>query len=214
MPPELTRAVRDLPATCEPVVGKTPANAPLDNVGAWLAEQGATHKLGWLLAHADDGVIWGRIDGQRLITSHDAARGHAGAEPVCRPLRSATLRQARLFGPAGELLLWRDGENGWHARVIQDGAAGESATWERAFDEEHLLWGTRATPIEDRFTLIEHAAEGLRHALPMPVTFPIGRAANQAEQPRLLIRHYLDRHGPARVVASRLVDLLPREAAQ
>ena len=36
----------------------------------WLVTQARTHGLRFLLAHADDGVIWGRVDGTVLVTSN------------------------------------------------------------------------------------------------------------------------------------------------
>lgn len=68
---------------------------------AWLTEQAQHHGLHFLLAHADDGVIWGRVDNDGLHTSHRIA----AQSPQ---LRAVTLQQCRLFGPAGELLVWRD----------------------------------------------------------------------------------------------------------
>jgi len=74
---------------------------------AWMVKHAQQYNLRYLLAHADDGVIWGRIDNSELHTSH-------GIAPASPSLHPSTLQQARLFSPAGELLLWRD-DNGWRA---------------------------------------------------------------------------------------------------
>ncbi len=62
----------------------------------------STYTLKYLLAHAEDGVIWGRLDGEELITSHTIAPKYSP------PLRAVTLQTVRLFAPVGELLVWRD----------------------------------------------------------------------------------------------------------
>jgi CRISPR-associated protein (TIGR03984 family) len=144
----------------------------------------------------------------RLMTSHEAGRGNAEAEAACPALRAATLQQARLFAPHAEMLLWRDGDNAWHARLIRDLPSDEStaaAAWHDAFDEPQLLWGTHGRHLPGGFTLLADGAQGLRHAVPMALPLGLGGAATP---PRLVVRHYLNTDGFARVVASRLVGLL------
>ena len=85
-----------------------------DDASGWLAREASQHRLSTLLAHADDGVIWGRVDKGVLQTSHSAF------PQVSPPLRALTLQQARLFGPDAELLVWRDGEGNWQARLLRD----------------------------------------------------------------------------------------------
>jgi CRISPR-associated protein (TIGR03984 family) len=174
----------------------------LSQVHDWLAQQAKQHGLCWLLAHAYDGVIWGRLDDDRLVTSHDAAQGNPQAEAVCPPLRDKTLQQARLFGETSELLLWRDGDRVWNARLIRDLTAGETSdktpAWEEAIDEEHLLWGTTPTALAEGFTLWAHGAQGLRHAVPYP---------SGEEPPKLQVRHYLARTDHTYIECSRLRGL-------
>ena len=83
-----------------------------------LAEQARAYNLHWLLAHADDGVIWGEVRANGLHLSSDVF------PQVSPPLRAITLQQARLFGPDAELFFWKDNA-AWRARLIQDGK-GES----------------------------------------------------------------------------------------
>ena len=45
-------------ATCEAVQMDGFADEPT----RWLSQRMRTHKLKYLLAHADDGVIWGRLE--------------------------------------------------------------------------------------------------------------------------------------------------------
>jgi CRISPR-associated protein (TIGR03984 family) len=183
-----------------------PQAGEISDPSEWLQQQAAAGGFCWLLAHADDGVIWGRLDDGRLLTSHDAALGDAEAAGVCPPLRASTLQQARVFGSAGELLLWRDGEGGWNARIIRDGGAGDLAQWKEAFDEPQLLWGTHGRQLLQGFTFLEHGAEGLRHAVPLAL--PLGETG-ATTPPRLVVRHYLDDVPFAQIAASRLVELTP-----
>ena len=103
------------------------------------------------------------------------------------------------------MFVWRDEDNALHARVIRDDTeAGAHSTWDECFDEEHRLWGTYAHPLSQNFSLLEHGEQGLFHAVPIPLE---GKIA----PPRLKVRHYLNKQGPVRVVASRLCDLVSSE---
>jgi CRISPR-associated protein (TIGR03984 family) len=165
----------------------------------WLVTQAKQHGLQYLLAHADDGVIWGRVDGETLTTSH------AIAPRISPELRSVTLEQCRLFDESGELLIWQD-DAGWHARLATDE---EGASNDR-FQEDQLLWGTAVEKQTDTFTLLSEGAQGLRHAVPIRVS---SEQLKQHEL-RLRVRHYIaydEASGEARVALSRLVTLLPAQ---
>jgi CRISPR-associated protein (TIGR03984 family) len=181
---------------------------PLDTTGladlrTWLNQQAARLGLKWLLAHADDGVIWGRFEGTKLVTSHEAAADHAGARESCPPLEGETLREARVFSEKAELFLWRGVDRQWCGRVIRDAREGEEPTWEEAYDEAQMLWGTTSQPLDQDFTLMVHGSQGQRHALPMRIMSRDGRPV----LPRLVVRHYLGPDDIATIVASRLVKL-------
>lgn len=167
----------------------TSVSAP--ELADWFAEQ-AIAEMAFFLAHADDGVIWGQVVGGKLTLAGDAI------PEVQVLLRPATLQQARLFGPAGELLLWRD--NGkFRVRCIADGA--ESP--EHALPlETYWLWGTQGVKSAGGFQLLEEGAQGLRHAPPIS-------ALPGGQRVALAVRHYLayDAEGRARISASRLYDL-------
>jgi len=55
----------------------------------------------WLLARADDGVIWGMIANGELRVGGDERPGEV------RPLRRETVQDLKVFSPEGELRLWR-----------------------------------------------------------------------------------------------------------
>lgn len=163
---------------------------------AWLAEQtgGATC---WLLAYADDGVIWGKVENGQVLTSWDVVVG-TKHESYCPPLREVTLQSARLFNENGEIMVWRDAQTGaWRGRMIY--AVDEPSDFSHALDEQYLLWGNRAEAITDDFTLLRDSGQGLRHIVPLATD----------TVPALRVRHLIKRDdkGFARITASRLVAL-------
>ena len=173
-----------------------------EDLATWVLEQADELKLGTLLAHADDGVIWGQVrdDGLHLSSQY--------FPQVSPPLRAATLQEARLFGPSGELYVWRDEEGGWGARLVGDGAGQEAET----FDEYHMLWGTRRDDEEGGFTLVRDGERGQRHAPPLGTDKLSFDQRRQRRPLRLQVRHYLaldEDTGLVAVRLSRLVAVLP-----
>lgn len=163
---------------CEPI----PAPPTPASFGAWIAGQ-----TGYIfaLAHADDGVIWGRCDNGRWTWS-------SGIAPASPELRATVLQQLRLFGPDSELFLWRT-DAGFAGRTIQDGA-GEGV---ECFDEDQLLWGKPDDKPQAGFRLMREGAQGLLHAPPEEI----------ATVGKLTTRNYIsyDDDGCAFVQASRLM---------
>ena len=168
---------------------------PVENPRADWEEQVRSGKFHYLLAHALDGVIWGRVDGGALALSGEAF-------PEVSPgLCEETLLELRLFGPQAEWFLWRT-DQGWQARTIVDGQ-GDDVEY---YDESSILWGT---DVVDRskppFFLVAEADTGIRHAPPMEL--------HKRHTLRLRIRHYLAydvETGAVFVKLSRLVDLEKR----
>ena len=166
---------------------------------AWLAEY-MSEEMPWLLAHADDGVIWGKrqADGE-LVLSSDVFDDPVEYPSIAVPLRAITLQQARVFGPAGELLIWRTDES-FAGRLISDGQIG----LEELPDERHLLWH-QGNPVkidqQAGFALLREGQQGQRHA---PPVIPQGK-----RRPALRVRHYVDydKEGQAYIALSRLVNL-------
>jgi CRISPR-associated protein (TIGR03984 family) len=187
-----------------------------DNLTAWLCWHAAAHQLTYLLAHADDGVIWGRFTttdaATTLTTSHEA-------DAAFPALRLTTLGQCRVFGPTAELLLWRDGSS-WRARLVRDTPD--------YLIEQQVLWGTIATARSLGFTTLEDGQQGLRHIVPIDVPADYFRSDGGTPQRtpdgrdlyrplRLVVHHLLDTDpltGATFIALSRLVDLetrLPRK---
>ena len=168
-------------------------------VRSWLRKMASIHHLRWLLAHAEDGVIWGENRVDRLATSDEVS------PEVSPALRINTLRQARLFSERGELQIWRS-DIGWRGCLIREAGGGDTPTFTESIDEMRILWGTEAEPLDNNFTRLTDGAQGIRHTVPLALdgSFNIG------ERPlRLRVRHYLGENdlGLASIVASRLVDL-------
>jgi CRISPR-associated protein (TIGR03984 family) len=155
----------------------------------------------WLLAHADDGIVWGKLcPERRLITSHDLLSS------ISPRLQLLTLQQAYIFGEdGGEIRLWRVA-GGWEARQILDS--------EDVIEEDLVLWGTQVVErFPQGFTHIrEKRQQGMDHAVPIEVTD--GDLAQR--RLRLLVRHYVGYDpatGEAQITLSRLVKIhkLPGE---
>lgn len=162
----------------------------------------------WLLVHADDGVIWGQLRDDRLVTAREIF-----GEKAAPPLRAQTIQQARLFNREAEIRVWRK-ENSFQACRIVDAPAGKT----EFFDEEHFLWGTRIIARRDGFTRVAEGARGFVQAVPLDVpdgAFDSGVSApNSGRHPlRLGVRHYVeyDSDGQAYISLSRLTGLWYKE---
>ena len=174
--------------------GQPVAVPPAADLRLWLAAQGKQHGLRWLLAHADNGIIWGELRDSVLKLSSDVF----GPDELRLDL--ATLQQARLFGEGGELRLWQ-GPGGLMAHLLLDGA-GDPVEW---CDEQYLLWGwaTPSSETRDGFIELVEGRQGIRHAPPLSV------APSEERRASLLVRHYLAENadGVTRIVESRLVKV-------
>jgi CRISPR-associated protein (TIGR03984 family) len=173
-----------------------------DAVTIWL-EARLNSERPYLLAHADDGVIWGRLVEQRLMTSWEVA-DHKARE-FSPPLRGVTLQQAFVFGPAGEVRLWRD-DSGWQFHQF---TTTDEQRFEALLDEWQVLWGTEVikTNTQHGFTHIREARQqGLNQIVPIDVNEQQLRERSL----RLHVRHFIERDpdtGEARIAFSRLVNL-------
>ncbi len=162
----------------------------------WLAKQISPDNP-YLLAHADDGVIWGRKSGDQFLTSHEIA------PDISPKLRGLTLWQAFVFGEKSEIRLFRDELENWKAVEISDG--------EDFFDEDQILWGDKVVKqTANGFThLRSQVKHGMDHVPPTAISeTDINKEKNIF--PRLKIRHIIeyDREtGEARIGLSRLVKI-------
>lgn len=151
----------------------------------WLAAQAAELNTPYLLAFADNGVIWGHFDGQALETT--------GVQ-----LEGQTLQAARLFGSNRELAIWREGSR-FVGRLTDDETRRPAA--DDMIEETYWLWGT-ADREGERFTPMTEGQQGLRHS--PPVKLATGQRAG------LIVRHYVAKDaadGVVYIARSRLVGL-------
>lgn len=175
-----------------------PPSAKAD-LRTWLERAAHTTGLTYLLAHTEVAVVWGQYLNSALELSSDT---YGPGDDV---LGQDTLHTARLFGPGGELLLWRAGAD-WRAQLITDGAGAPV----EVIDEAYLLWGTDFHP-DDRpdapFRLLVEGRQGIVLAPPRDSA---GRDAC------LTVRHYLaeDTAGVARIAFSRLVNIEPTKVTK
>lgn len=176
-----------------------------ENLRSWLEEQAEEYALSYLLAHADDGVIWGKFQNKHLVTA-DAIFPNSVAT-----LRLATLQQCRIFGERAEVLLWKQDDICLH-RPIDD-----TQDKHNFITEKQVLWGTQEVKSDAGFTLVAEGRQGLHHAVPLSGIFSRANKpllpSFERELPhhplRLEVRHYVDydEDGVARIVCSRLVNL-------
>jgi CRISPR-associated protein (TIGR03984 family) len=170
----------------------------------WLNEKVQEHKLKYLLAHAEDGVIWGNFDSQcNLITSDEPVKLFPKWQFPA--FRYETLQQCRVFCETVEIMFWKTDE-GLKARIIKD----KHLKREDYIPEDQILWGTQAEEVRDGFTLVSDGSQGLRHAVPL-VDIEFDKNSEKIYRPlRLSVRHYIDYEretGLAHIYLSRLVDL-------
>jgi CRISPR-associated protein (TIGR03984 family) len=168
--------------------------SPNLDINQWLENQAEEHQLNFLLAHAEDGVIWGTFKDCQLLTSDSVF----DFLPTINPL---TLQQCRAFGKTSEVMLWQT-DDGFKARLIQD----EKDT--EFIPENQILWGTKADKICGNFTLVSDGSQGLRHAIPL-TNIAFDQNQKLYRPLRLSVRHYIDYDdsGVARINLSRLVNL-------
>jgi CRISPR-associated protein (TIGR03984 family) len=154
-------------------------------------------RYAFLLAHCDGGVVWGRVENSSLILA-------PGGEAL---LTAATLQEARLFGDAGELHVWRVGDAAFRARELRDDAAATQGerTYAQAFDESQVLWGDHCVRADNGFSLMEDGAQGLRHWAPVTLS----DAKKGGRRLRLRVRSYVacGDDSVMRVAVSRLVNI-------
>ncbi len=172
-----------------------------NGIRTWLAAEGRQIGARWLLAFADDGVIWGRFNDDGTL---DLSSDHA--PDVSPPLLPETLQELRAFGAEAELLLWRSGPGEWKARILRDATReGQAKCW--YYDEHQILWGTQGELVGNSgFTLMTDGEQGMQHVVPLEAD---GNWNVESRPLRLTVRHYVeaDDNGLLRVVASRLVTV-------
>lgn len=134
----------------------------------------------WMLAFADDGIIWGRVSDGTLRTSPDHGDWR------CPRLRPRTLWRLHLFGESGELRMQRAG-NEFRAEWLAEDADPEASY----LDELRLLIGQEVPtpgealpgPPEPDFVLARGMA-GEIHTPPLSLPEMRRRSA-------LRVRHFL-----------------------
>ncbi|MDZ7344710.1 MAG: CRISPR-associated protein Csx19 [candidate division KSB1 bacterium] len=206
-----------------------PEDAPKANaeVRDWIAQKmkeiaqrvADTNGMTYLLAHADDGVIWGKFANGEFHTSDKVDPNRADPHKRISPeLDGMTLQQAFLFNTACEIRLFRDELGNWQARKIDDNGIGEN----ECIDELQILWGDYVNKKDDYprnlqfdFTLVrDKRQQGLDHLLPIKIT---ASDINKNHRARLRVRHFIEADentGEARIALSRLVNLEIKDAAE
>lgn len=161
----------------------------------WLTKAGIAY--GWIIAYADDGLIWGRMENGAMKLSNDIF-------PKISPkFRCKTLQQIRLFNKKCELHIWRK-EGKFEGCLINDTGK------EMAFCEDYIMSGTKSEEIKDGFTLLSDGVQGLRHAVPLEVNIEDCDDDHLTRPMRLKVKNYIsyDEDGQAYISAGRMVDVI------
>jgi CRISPR-associated protein (TIGR03984 family) len=163
----------------------------------WLEQQAAQHQFSYLLAHAEDGVIWGHFPEMQLRIAHEVFSEFP-------KLRLSTLQQCRIFGEEGEMLLWRDQMTLRSRLVVDERPAKCDEQSKHCIEEDQILWG-KSGGVREGFTKLQDGQQGLSHAVPL-VDIPFGAERRPV---RLRVHHYIqyNKSGIARIYLSRLVKL-------
>ena len=193
----MTRSVDDTFRTC---VEKNPADLS-KGLAHWLSTLPRLIEPTYLLAHLDDGVVWGRWSNKRWHYANQV-----GGPAIGPSLRLVTLQTLRVFNKNAECFLWRGGK-GWQQRWLVDSKQGQTQ-FVGHIDESYMMWGNQSQKLQNKFTLMADGEEGLQHAIPIPFTQP----DNTMRQLALQIRHYVteDQIGFGRIAVSRLYGLTNR----
>jgi CRISPR-associated protein (TIGR03984 family) len=142
----------------------------------------------YMLAFADDGVIWGRFDGGKALL----------APEISPELHPQTLQRAYLFGETAQILVYKDGQ-AFRQLLTNDDDPGNADRIELSY----ILWGEGGgSSFQDGFTLMVEGRQGLRHMLPLKDV--------QGKRAALKVRHYVDydEQNQAYIKYSRLVDVV------
>ena len=178
----------------------------------WL--QSKMTDTSYLLAHADDGVIWGHLVDKQLVIARDVAEELADDDQkrrllaVCPSLDWSTLWEARVFDENEMYHLWQSGED-WictHYTNDTNKKNDAQAIFNDVIDEEQLTWGTPNRRYElEGFTVMRDGQQGLVHVVPLKV--------KDNHRLWLRVRHYVkedDNTGFNHITASRLLGLEPK----
>lgn len=172
-------------------------NSFADGMKTWLQTKSGELKSDkiYLLSFHDDGVVWGKIEKDGLITSDFT--GSPSPE-----FRSETLQELRLFGEKGQLHVWRIGDKQFQASL---GLESYLKDFE-PIDEEQVLYGTDCESENGNFMVVKDGSEGLKHAFPL---VDKTKFDGKKRQLRLHVKHYIeyDEAGCARISFSRLVNV-------
>ena len=163
---------------------------PIQNPLEGLEARAVKGNYEYLLAHLDDGVVWGSVLDESLKVSTPPE------------LRIETLWELRLFGEKSEWHAWRV-EDRWFTCMVADDV--DNSIEMKAFDEHYILWGTdpvEGETSEKRFYPVREADLGIMHAPPIDIK-------NGRHTLKLSVRHYLghDETGSVYVKLSRLMGL-------
>lgn len=163
----------------------------------WVKEQAQSLGEATLLAYADDGIIWGKVE-----------NGHLDLAPSPSPAwKTEQILEVWLFNQQTAWHLWKETPNLWQGWSLQEEDEGG---WRgECYDEPYFLWGTHYEGREGNFTQVREGERGLRQAIPLRVEAALFADETNRYPLRMWVRHYLeaDETGVLRVTLSRPLKL-------
>jgi CRISPR-associated protein (TIGR03984 family) len=176
-------------------------SVPAINLREWITKQMSDNKLEFLLAFADDGVIWGRMDNGILTIAREASEKE---DKRYVELRDKTLQRAYAFNQGMEVRLFCDESNHWKAYQVQD------VDEKNVIVESQILWGDKLDendqPIRTGFMRLLADRKGID-----PQVYPIKDGFDpEKDCVRLKVHHVVDFNedtGEAYIKFSRLAGL-------
>lgn len=176
-----------------------PINENTDLKSWFMKQQELIGEPSWLIAYADNGVVWGEAKEGLLTTAFDVF--NAESPGVFPQLQVVTLQSARFFGEKAEIQVYRK-DGLLKAVLIRENG---NDIHEHSFTRSYMLWGNNLKKQKDGWSWLYDGQLGIEQAIPLdfPATFT-GRPF------WIEIRYYFQYekdHGQARVAANRLVTL-------
>jgi len=158
-----------------------------------------TRPSGFALIHADDGVLWGRIDAGQLVVPP--------LSDWTPQLRTTTIQQCRVFNKDGELFIWREAEERWRGRLfVENGGQYQTISKDTILYGDEVIDPQPSLPTQSTlFTAIRQNDIGVCQIVPVAIT-QADFDGKPAQRVKLEVVHYLDQDedGQARIVCSRL----------
>lgn len=167
-----------------------------DNPLNWFMDQPSVGDFSWLLAYADDGVVWGKICNGKLMIANNIF-GESFPK-----MNTKKIHFVRFFGHLAEIRVFQK-DSIFSAVRLED-----EPNDKLSFIRSYFLWGNSVRDVKDGWTFVEEGQHGIFQAIPIEIPH---LNDNKTTRLKIRIRYYLDfekEHGQAKVVGNRFVGII------